>query len=58
MKQQFLSVETLALVRKEVRLSGSGTLTGDVFVNSGTISPDTGGTLTLGSLTLNSADPD
>ena len=38
-------------------LSGSGTLTGDVFVNSGTISPDTGGTLTLGSLTLNSADP-
>ena len=38
-------------------LSGSGTLTGNVFVNSGTISPDTGGTLTLGSLTLNSADP-
>jgi uncharacterized protein with beta-barrel porin domain len=38
-------------------LSGTGTLTGDVFVNSGTISPDTGGTLTLGSLTLNSADP-
>ena len=38
-------------------LSGIGTLTGDVFVNSGTISPDTGGTLTLGSLTLNSADP-
>ena len=38
-------------------MSGIGTLTGDVFVNSGTISPDTGGTLTLGSLTLNSADP-
>ena len=38
-------------------LSGTGTLTGDVYVNSGTISPDTGGTLTLGSLTLNSADP-
>lgn len=37
-------------------LSGSGTLTGDVFVNSGTISPDTASTLTLGSLTLNSAD--
>ena len=36
-------------------LSGIGTLTGSVFVNSGTISPDTGGTLTLGSLTLNSA---
>jgi len=38
-------------------LSGVGTLTGNVFANSGTISPDTGGTLTLGSLTLNSADP-
>ena len=37
-------------------LSGSGTITGDVFVNSGTISPDTARTLTLGSLTLNSAD--
>lgn len=37
-------------------LSGSGTLTGDVYVNSGTISPDTGETLTLGSLTLNPAD--
>lgn len=38
-------------------LSGAGSLTGDVFVNSGTISPDVGGTLNLGSLTLNSADP-
>lgn len=38
-------------------LSGVGTLTGDVFVNSGIISPDTGGTLTLGSLILNPADP-
>ena len=37
-------------------LSGTGTLTGSVYVNSGTISPDTGGTLTLGSLTLNPAD--
>ena len=37
-------------------LSGIGTLTGDVYVNSGTIAPDAGGTLTLGSLTLNSAD--
>jgi len=36
-------------------LSGIGTLTGSVFVNSGTISPDIGGTLTLGSLILNSA---
>ncbi|WP_157058193.1 hypothetical protein [Legionella adelaidensis] len=36
------------------QLSGSGTLTGNVFANSGTISPDIGSTLTLGSLTLNS----
>lgn len=36
-------------------LSGIGTLTGDVYANSGTISPDTGGTLNLGSLTLNAA---
>lgn len=38
-------------------LSGTGILTGDVFANSGAISPDTGGTLTLGSLLLNPADP-
>ncbi len=38
-------------------LSGIGTLTGSVSANSGTISPDTGGTLTLGSLTLHSASP-
>jgi uncharacterized protein with beta-barrel porin domain len=36
-------------------LSGTGTLNGSVFVNSGTIAPDTGGTLTLGSLILSSA---
>jgi|GEM_PF-1118035 hypothetical protein len=36
-------------------LSGTGTLTGDVGANSGTISPDTGGTLTLGSLSLQPA---
>jgi hypothetical protein len=36
-------------------LSGIGSLTGNIFANSGTISPDTNGTLTLGSLTLNSA---
>lgn len=36
-------------------LGGTGKLTGDVFVNAGTIAPDAGGTLTLGSLTL--ADP-
>lgn len=39
-------------------LSGTGTLTGDVFVNSGAIWPDTGETLTLGSLSLNAAFPD
>lgn len=39
-------------------LSGVGTLTGDVLANSGTISPDTGGTLSLGSLILNPADLD
>ncbi len=38
-------------------LSGSGTMTGNVFANSGTISPDTGQTLTLGALTLTPADP-
>ncbi|MDP1834412.1 MAG: hypothetical protein Q8K75_00655 [Chlamydiales bacterium] len=38
-------------------LSGVGTLSGDVFVNSGIISPSAGQTLTLGSLTLNPADP-
>lgn len=37
-------------------LSGTGTLTGHVVVNSGTISPDTDGTLTLGNLSLNPAD--
>lgn len=37
-------------------LSGMGTVTGGVFANSGAISPDAGETLTLGSLTLNSAD--
>jgi hypothetical protein len=36
-------------------LSGSGTLTGSIFVNSGVISPDAGATLTLGSLSLNTA---
>lgn len=38
-------------------LSGIGSVTGDVFVNSGAISPETSGTLTLGSLSLNPADP-
>lgn len=36
-------------------LSGTGIMTGNVFANSGTISPDTGETLTLGSLILNAA---
>lgn len=40
------------------QLSGKGTLSGNVFANSGTISPDHGEELTLGSLTLTSADPD
>ncbi len=40
------------------KLSGNGTLGGNVYVNSGIISPKTGDTLTLGSLTLNPADPD
>lgn len=39
-------------------LSGRGIVTGDVFVNSGTIAPDSGETLTLGSVSLNPADPD
>lgn len=38
-------------------LSGSGSLTGNVLVNSGIISPDIGQTLTLGSLTLSPANP-
>ena len=37
-------------------LSGAGTLTGNVFVNSGTIAPDAGETLTLGGLSLTPAD--
>lgn len=37
-------------------LSGMGTVTGDVFANSGAISPDTASTLTLGRLTLSPAD--
>lgn len=36
-------------------LSGLGAINGNVLVNSGTIAPDTGETLTLGSLTLSSA---
>jgi hypothetical protein len=36
-------------------LGGTGKLTGDVFVNAGTLAPDAGGTITVGSLTL--ADP-
>lgn len=38
-------------------LSGIGTLTGHVHVNSGVIYPDAGETLTLGSLSLNPAYP-
>ena len=46
----------LGLSPQRGTLSGIGTLTGNVFVNSGTISPDTGETLTLGSLALNPAN--
>ena len=46
----------LSLSPQRGTLSGVGTLTGDVFVNSGTIFPDTGATLTLGSLALHPAD--
>lgn len=38
-------------------LSGNGTLTGSVYVNSGVISPSIAQTLTLGSLILNPANP-
>ncbi len=46
----------LSISSQRGTLSGAGTVTGDVFVNSGVISPDAGETLTLGSLTLSSAD--
>jgi hypothetical protein len=39
-------------------LSGKGTLSGNVFVNSGTIAPDAGEILTLGSLILSPAYPE
>lgn len=39
-------------------LSGSGILSGNVYVNSGAISPATASSITLGSLTLNPANPD
>lgn len=39
------------------KLSGTGILNGNVFVNSGIISPEVGGSLSLGSLQLNPADP-
>lgn len=43
------------LVSQRGILSGTGVLTGSVFANSGEIAPDTGGLLTLGTLTLNPA---
>lgn len=46
----------LSISSQRGTLSGSGTLTGSVHVNSGTISPDPASTLTLGSLVLHSAD--
>ncbi len=47
----------LSVSQQRGTLSGIGILTGDVFVNSGTIFPNAGKTLTLGSLTLNPANP-
>lgn len=47
----------ISLSSQRGMLSGRGTLASTVFVNSGTISPDTGETLTLGTLTLSPADP-
>lgn len=44
-----------SLVSQRGTLSGNGILTGTVFANSGSISPNAGETLTLGSLTLNPA---
>ncbi len=52
-----LVCRNIGLSSQRGTLSGSGMLAGDVFVNSGTISPDTGKTLTLGSLILSPADP-
>lgn len=47
----------ISLSSQRGTLSGAGTLTGTVFVNSGTISPDANATLSLGSLTLSAANP-
>lgn len=46
----------LSISTQRGTLSGKGTLSGDVFVNSGIISPDSNETLTLGSLTLTPQD--
>lgn len=51
-----LVCRSLSIGTQRGQLSGTGTLTGSVYVNSGTISPDTGGTLTIGSLYLNPAN--
>jgi hypothetical protein len=45
----------ISLSAQRGTLSGSGTLTGNVFANSGAIVPDTNATLALGSLSLNAA---
>lgn len=52
---QIYVCRNLGISTQRGTLSGSGSLTGNVFVNSGTISPDHGETLTLGSLSLNPA---
>lgn len=47
----------LSISSQRGTLSGSGSLTGNIFANSGAIWPDPGATLTLGSLRLTSAYP-
>lgn len=52
-----LVCRSLSIGEQRGTLSGSGTLTGTVSVNSGIISPTSGASLTLGQLTLSPADP-
>lgn len=53
----FLVCRNIGLSPQRGTLSGTGIVTGDVSVNSGAISPDANATLTLGSLSLNPANP-
>jgi hypothetical protein len=49
-------LRNIAFSTQKGTLGGTGTVAGDVFVNEGTIAPDAGATLTLGSLVLASPD--